>query len=236
VSFTELWGEDHSIVSIGVLLDMTEIKSDYAARILDDYAVLSVGSFILGQRDFSSFLEDFFLELEEKSIEKLVIDLRGNWGGTPKPAALLLAYLSPEPVRYFNSDAPFYMFNYKRLRKPKEHAFAGTVYVLMDGCCFSTTAHFISLLKHHGIATLVGEEAGGSASCSDAKRRIVLPNTGMRVYYSTRVFTTAVEGFTPGRGIEPDYRIGPTVQDIAAGRDPAAEFAAELAGAGERKQ
>ena len=230
LSFSELWGENHGIVSIGVLLDMVEIKTDYAARVLDEYATLSVGSFILGQRDFSSFLEDFFLELEEKSIEKLVIDLRGNWGGTPKPAALLLAYLSSEPVRYFDSDAPFYMFNYKRLRKPKEHAFAGTVYVLMDGSGFSTTAHFISLLKHHGIATLIGEETGGSASCSDGKRMIVLPNTGLRGYYSTRVFTTAVEGFTPGRGIEPDYRIKPAVEDIVAGRDPVAEFAATLAG------
>jgi len=119
--------------------------------------------------------------------------LRGNWGKTPKPAALLLSYLSPEPVRYFDRDTPFYMLGYKRLRKPKALAFNGSVYVLMDGSGFSTTAHFISLLKHHDIATLIGEETGGSASCSDGKRRIVLPNTGLRVYYSTRVFTTAVK-------------------------------------------
>ena len=73
------------------------------------------------------------------------------------------------------------------------------------------------------LAALLGEKTGGSASCSDGKRRIVLPNTGLWVYYSTRVFTTAVEGFTPGRGIEPDYKIKPTVDDIAAGRDPVAE-------------
>jgi len=229
VSFSQLWGRNHRIVSIGVLLDMEKIKTDYAAKIFDNYATLSVGSFILDQKDYSSFLEEFFIKLEERSIKKLVIDLRGNWGGTPKPAALLLSYLSSEPVRYFNSEAPFYMFNYKKLQKPKKHAFSGTVYVLMDGSGFSTTSHFISLLKHHGIATLIGEETGGSASCSDGKRKIVLPNTDLRVYYSTRVFTTAVEGFTPGKGINPDYNIKPTAKDIAAGRDPAAEFAAKLA-------
>ncbi len=104
-----------------------------------------------------------------------------------------MSYLSPEPVRYFDRDTPFYMLGYKRLRKPKALAFNGSVYVLMDGSGFSTTAHFISLLKHHEIATILGEETGGSASCSDGKRRIVLPNTGLRVYYSTRVFTTAVK-------------------------------------------
>jgi C-terminal processing protease CtpA/Prc len=78
-------------------------------------------------------------------------------------------------------------------------------------------------LKHHDIATLIGEESGGSASCTDGQRRIVLPNTGLRVHYSTQVFTTAVEGFTPGRGIDPDYK-------ITAGGDSAAEFAARLAG------
>lgn len=229
LSFSELRGEKDAIASIDVLIDMEEIRSDYGAEIYDDYALLTVGSFILKHRDFALFLEEFFLELQEKRIDTLVLDLRGNWGGTPKPAALLLAHLTSRPVRYLSGDAPFYMFNYKRAREPEEHAFTGTVYALVDGSCFSTSAHFVSLLKQHDIATLIGEETGGSAACSDAKRRIVLPNTGLRVYYSTRVFTTAVEGFARGKGIAPDYAVGPTTEDIAQGRDSVAEFAAKLA-------
>jgi hypothetical protein len=231
---SELWGSNHEIVSIGVLLDMAAIRSDYSGQVFDSRALLSVGSFILDQKEFAAFLDDFFRKIEQKGIDTLVLDLRGNWGGTPRPAALLLSYFTEEPVRYFNSEAPFYMFSYKREREPQEHAFSGKTYLLMDGACFSTTPHFISLMKYHGLATLIGEEAGGSSVCTDGKRRIVLPNTGLRVYYSTQIFETATSGFTPGLGIQPDYEVLPDLEDIAAGSDPVHSSAASLA-AGENR-
>jgi hypothetical protein len=228
--FTELWGNNHEIVSIGVLLDMAALRSDYSGQVFDSHALLSVGSFILDQKEFATFLDDFFRKIERRNIDTLVLDLRGNWGGTPRPAALLLSYLTEAPVRYFNSEAPFYyMFSYKREREPQEHAFSGEVYLLMDGACFSTTPHFISLMKHHGLATLVGEEAGGSSVCTDGKRRLVLPNTGLRVYYSTRVFETATSGFTPGIGIQPDYEVILSPEVFATAVDPVLDFTASLA-------
>lgn len=229
VNFDRIMDPDSEIASIGVYLDMEEIRSDFSGKIFDDYALLELGSFILDNKSFAGFLEDFFAQIKEKKIDTLILDLRGNWGGTPKPAAELLQYLIREPVSYFDSEAPFYLWSYKRPMKVAEDAFDGSLYVLMNGSNFSTTGHFLSILKYHGIGSFIGEESGGGAVCTDAKRKKVLPNTRLRFYYSTAAFGTDVAGFTPGRGIMPDREIPLSVDDVVSNTDPVMQAALRAA-------
>lgn len=220
VAFDRIMDKDSRLVSNNLFMNSTEIKRDYGGAIYDTYAVLEAGSFILNQRGFSSFLADFFREVESRQITHLVLDLRGNWGGPPWPAAELLAYLIEEPVRYFDGEAPFYLFKYKRPQPPAEDAFDGSLYVLTDGACFSTTAHLLSLLRYHTSAVFLGEESGGSYICSDGHRKTVLRNTGLRFFYSTQVFAAAVPGCIAGRGIMPDLEVVPSVEDLVTESDP----------------
>ena len=57
--------------------------------------------------------------------------------------------------------------------------------------------------------------------CAAGRRSRMLP--------SNSTFRTAVTGIPLGRGILPDYPVGPTIDDIAAGRDPVMETALGLA-------
>jgi len=220
VPFDRIMDGNSRLVSNNLFMNGEEIRRDYGGMINDTYAVLETGSFILNQRGFNSFLADFFREIESRQVRNLVLDLRGNWGGPPWPAAELLTYLIHEPVRYFDGTAPFYMFKYKGHQQPAEYTFNGSLYILIDGACFSTTAHLLSLLEYHTDAVLLGEESGGSYICSDGHRKAVLRNTGLRFFYSTRAFATAVSGFTAGRGFTPDTEVVPTVEDIRMGSDP----------------
>ena len=49
-------------------------------------------------KDYRRFLEASFQRMEDDSLTKLVLDLRGNLGGYPEASWALLAYLIPEPV------------------------------------------------------------------------------------------------------------------------------------------
>jgi C-terminal processing protease CtpA/Prc len=52
-----------------------------------------------------------------------------------------------------------------------------------------------------------------------------LPNTGLRLRYSTAVFSTAVEGQEPGRGIEPDLMVSWSLKNYIDHDDPVWEAA-----------
>jgi hypothetical protein len=73
---------------------------------------------------------------------------------------------------FFDAGTPGYPE--LRLIKPARNKFSGTMYVLIDGGCFSTTGHLCSLLRYHGIGTFIGEETAGSFACTDNRTAITL--------------------------------------------------------------
>ncbi len=202
----------------------------YFSEMKEDYARLVVRSFQSSRfkgKDYKRFLDDFFAQLEKREVKHLIIDLRGNWGGSPDPAAYLFTYLINEPTAYFKK-APFYYAGYKRPLKPKENRFKGRVYILTDGASFSTTGHLVSLIKHHGLGTFVGEESGGGAVVTDGGKNITLKHTRLRVYCATSVFMAAAEGLTEGRGVIPDHVVDFSLQDYMDGNDPQLQKVVEL--------
>jgi len=202
-------------------------RSDFG----QDYAVLTIRSFGAARgKSYEHFLEEFFRQLRERRVSTLILDLRGNWGGPPGPAMLLYSYLIREPSRYFGGRLPFYFFFLKRPVEPAEHGFHGKLYTLIDGACFSTTGHLISLLEHHELAAFIGEESGSSWICTDASHDFTLGKTGIRLHCATRIFQTAVSGQPKGRGLLPHYEVIPSLQDQLAARDTVMERAVELAG------
>jgi C-terminal processing protease CtpA/Prc len=115
-------------------------------------------------------------------------------------------------------------------QKPAEAAFNGRLYVLMDEAGFSMNGFILSLLKYHGIGTLVGAPSSGGFRCSDSSMNAVLKETGIRVRYSTAMYEVAVSGMEPGIGVAPDILVVPTLDDYLSGRDAALEAALGAAG------
>ena len=63
-------------------------------------ALLRIGTFVTYQMklDWKKFLADSFGELNKQSIPNLIIDIRGNSGGTTGVAAEIVSYLIAEPI------------------------------------------------------------------------------------------------------------------------------------------
>lgn len=169
---------------------------------------------------YATFLDGVFRTLKQQSIKNLIIDVRGNSGGLPFFAAELLSYIAKDEFTYFRlpiqraQDDPLF-----KPWKPNPYSFNGDIYVLMNGGCISTAGHFLSLVKYHQLATLIGEEAGGSFLCNDNSIQLRLPNTGIRLNIPRTVFQTAVSGFRNGDPIIPDHIVQPTIDDLIYGMD-----------------
>ena len=178
-----------------------------------------------GRRSRSSSTR-FSTRWPSRGVRDLVLDLRGNGGGDPYNAASLLEKLITKETAYFDAGTSGYAD--LRAIQPARNGFTGNLYVLIDGGCFSTTGHLCSLLRFHGIGIFIGEETGGSFTCTDNSREIVLRNTGLVLRLSTTVFSTEVSGLTPGRGISADHEVVSTIDDRLAGIDAAMVFARRL--------
>lgn len=197
-------------------------KDYYHGRLYEDYAILTI-RFFANEKDnkFKPFLHEFFNQLKKRNINKLVIDLRGNYGGDSFMAKELLSYLSEKELVYFDGDLPFLyrLLGFKKNVVPKESLFNKDVAVLTDGACFSTTAHLCSLIQYHNLGILIGSESGGSYVCTDSSRDIVLKNTHLRLHYSTLTFKVKIEDMSENRGVNPDISISPAIEELLNNKD-----------------
>jgi len=176
---------------------------------------------------FKAFIDGAFTRMRSADVKNLILDLRGNNGGSPWAGAHLLSYLEAEPVPYFAKEYG----DYEALAKPvprADPAFDGRLFTLIDGGCFSSTGHFCGLLKHHKIGVLVGTETGGTFECNDASHLVNLWNTRLKLYVARMTFRAAVQGMSKATGVEPDYPVEPRVEDVINGRDTIKEYVLAL--------
>jgi hypothetical protein len=193
-------------------------------------AIMTLDSFIYyGKRNkiFFDYTDNAFSRMKEEKVGNLIIDLRGNGGGDPFCASYLLSYIEGKPTIYFSQPYG----KYARLAKPippAQNNFKGKIYMLIDGSNFSTTSHFLSIVKYHNLATLVGTESGGTYTCNSAVKGFHLKNTRILLKLSTKSFATEVKGLPPDRGIIPDYVVQPSIDDLKKGKDPVMAYTLNL--------
>jgi hypothetical protein len=190
-------------------------------------AVLTVPSFVISQNtDYRTFFENAFRQMNDQGVTRLIIDIRGNSGGDPEMAAALIAHLATAPFVYFKKG-----LSYPDLfaaTAPHAVHFSGTVQVLIDGGCFSTSGHFCALVRHLGLAAFVGETGGGTFRCHDNSREFILNHTRMRLRVAQTTFEAAVPDQDVSLGFPPDFRVVPTISDILSGADAQMDFALSL--------
>ena len=199
-----------------------EDKARPLFRIAPDtsHAVLTIPSFddlrdpLYPKLSSKDVLHGAFSALLAMKVERLVLDLRGNQGGEPALAKLLLSYLLDEPFHLVWKGPA------SGKCRPQREPFTGKLLVLMDGGSFSATGMVLSCLERHGRATFIGEEAGGNRTVlAGSPKHVRLPNTGMDCYISTRLWRL-VDRPNDGHGVMPTMAVSPTIGDIIHGRDP----------------
>mgnify|MGYP002406501490 CR=1 FL=1 len=136
--------------------------------------------------DFNKFSDELIKELNDKEIDKFIIDLRYNGGGNSR----LMTGLAPQ------------LTNITKLNKK------GKIFVLIGRETFSSAVYACTSLKESTKAIFVGEPTGGNPNCYGDILRLTLPNSKIQVSYSTKYFELAPEykeNFTPDIPIEQSY-------------------------------
>jgi C-terminal processing protease CtpA/Prc len=149
------------------------------------------------------FLDDAFGQMQRRSSQSLIIDVRNNSGGADG--------------KFHNTKHPNW-----GIQQPSQPHFAGKVIAVMNGGSFSTTCEFLSNLHFRKRATFLGEEAAGGYYGNTSGRMpvVVLPNSKVVVRVPLQTYYLAVKGADPRRSILPDVEVKPAIRDLLVRDDP----------------
>lgn len=118
---------------------------------------------------FNKFKKELIKQINQPEIERLVFDMRFNPGGS-----------SPQGTELVNELAQIEKINQK-----------GKLFVLVGRRTFSSAIINTMDFKEKTNAIIVGEQTSGKPNHFGEVRYFVLPNSGIRVYYSTDYFKRA---------------------------------------------
>lgn len=159
-----------------------------------------------GAEPFSAFAGRIVQLLDTEPVRALVIDLRHNSGGNSSLLEPLLGALE---------------------RRPQWSSGEG-LYTIIGRATFSSAIINAVDLKRRARAILVGEPTGGKPNHYGQVASFTLPNSGIRISYSTRFFRLLSD--SDPASLEPDVRVELSSRDYLEGRDPVLETILDLVG------
>lgn len=108
-----------------------------------------------------------------------------------------------------------------RPTKPKQNAFQGKIYVLVNGASFSASSIISAKLKYENRATIVGEETGGAndGTVAGVNNTVVLPNSHLTLPIGLFLIRPNIEFENQNRGVFPNFSVDPNFDDIFGKED-----------------
>jgi hypothetical protein len=181
---------------------------------------------------------------------RLVLDLRGNGGGTDSLGSYAALHLIPGKFTYFGLQTRFSpklkavrgfetdptngwsrAFEWGPERPVSVIPFSGFTFILQDQRCFSTTDNLLACLKDllpSDRARFIGRPSGGGTGAP--RQLVTLPWSGATVTLTVMKVFSPKGRLIEGRGTIPDRIVEWSWQDVIDSRDPDIKAALEEAG------
>src|SRR5208337_3106023 len=194
------------------------------AELSDDVAVLKFPGFFHTESEVEGMIG------KVREHRALVLDLRGNGGGSSETLKYLTAALFEKEVKI--ADRIGRSERKPLIAKPHGHPFTGKLVVLVDSSSASAAEMFARLVQIEKRGTVLGDRTSGSVM--EAKFYSYRCGVGTALFYGAEI-TDADVVMTDGtslehKGVLPDEVILPSAEDLANGRDPVLARAVEAAG------
>ncbi|MBP7480773.1 MAG: S41 family peptidase [Spirochaetaceae bacterium] len=159
--------------------------------------------------EYRKVLADFFKEVNDKSIENIAVDLRGNGGGNSGVANAFLQYINVDMYNSWDSAVRFGPVLWKNKNVvikniKKDNPFSGSLYVLTDVYSYSSAMDFAMLIKDNNLGLVLGEASGNSPDSYGDNLYFQMPNS--KLYFSvSHKKWYRINKEKAGLPIEPDY-------------------------------
>jgi C-terminal peptidase prc len=207
-----------------LILEMQSQKEEFYYNTYDDeIGFVGMPSFLPGTGFFQKLIRKI------KKPRAVIIDLRGNIGGSLDSLTYVTGFFQPEPA----------IIAYEVSRKKREPIKAKTLnprlpvplYILVD----SQTASAAEVFAHHfqriGQAVVIGDRTAGRVTISryfaDKIGAGLVTHYGVQVAVSRLVFPDGEE--LEGRGVAPDLVCIPSQEDLNREHDPCLVMALTMA-------
>lgn len=177
----------------------------YWLELLPEHRALYVQYRVCGNRKgetFASFCQRVFDLIDKNSVDKLIVDLRNNEGGSNLVNKYLVQGI---------------------LRTPKINR-KGRLFVLVGRHTFSAAMCCAADLERWADALFAGEPTGSSPNFIGDTSRVILPYSELRASISTHIWQNSV-AFDQRAWIAPQFFAKPKFTDWVSGRDPALDAA-----------
>ena len=136
----------------------------WSFRVQNDAVVFEYNEVTNGKTEtLAQFAARLFAAVEAQPVNKLIIDLRNNYGGNGSLNRSLVHGIIRSP----------------KLQQP------GSLFVLVGRRTFSAAMFFVTDLEQNTNAIFLGEPTGGSPNGYGDSRKVVLPDSGLTVRVST---------------------------------------------------
>lgn len=164
-----------------------------------------------------------------KKHKALILDLRGNGGGSVDTCRHMVGYFLGEEIKIAELKG---RKETKAMMSKKVGGYDGKLVVLVDSDSASAAEIFARVMQLEKRAVVIGDRTSGSVMQSRHYPRAM--GTGTMVFYGTSI-TEADVIMSDGKSLEhagviPDEMLVPTGEDLAAGRDPIITRAAAVLG------
>ena len=225
------------------------------------WKVAGFGGYTPADRN-GAYIDTAFQQIRAHGSKVLILDVRNNGGGLDALGEGLFSYFADAPFHYYadlvanpltlrrysqtqqgeplptnefvlKADGNYHWVKHlMELMQPRQPHFAGKVYLLINGGCYSTCAEFVSTMQFHQKATFIGEEVGGGyyGDTSGFTANVYLPHTKIVLVLPLVAYYLSVHGYAHAdQGVMPEYPVQSTIQDLLAGKDNEMTLALSLA-------
>ena len=199
-TFNITYKRDGKEDTVKLKVDTVELKS-VSSKVInrDDNQIGYIRTTIFANNTYEQFKKEL-TELENKNIDGLIIDLRGNSGGHLSAAEQIISL-------FLDSSHPIYQIKskdgqnkyYSTGKETKKYK----ITILIDSNSASASEVVTSALKEQYGASVVGEKSYGKGTVQELQ---TLPN-GEQYKLTTKTWLTSKGKIIDGKGIEPDYKV-----------------------------
>ena len=167
-------------------------------------------------------LNEIFTQMSRKGTTILIIDLRGNGGGSGKPGWQILKRTLQKTARSASKyTKSTYFISQNLITKlipayeniiPNRDAWYGKLVLICDRFTASSAVDLAVIVKDNQAGFIAGEETGGPASYFGDIEWVNLTNSGLNCMVPTAYFLRP-GGFDDNRGVLPDLQLDITNGD-----------------------